>query len=238
MAQKSILSIIQTAAAELNLPPPTAVVSSYNQNTLKMLALARAVCDDLLHEFDWQQLQKAHQLTTSDGVDSYDMPSDFERFINGTFFDQTNQWPLRGPKTPGEWQWLKAGLNNGAPFERFRVYNNKLWLTPVPGSTPLNLVFEYVSNAYVKDGTTGATKSDFTQDSDVCLFDHRLMVYGVKLKFLSSIGQDTSAALTDFNRAYEFAKGSDTPAPRLSLGPVDACPLISTANYPDGSWMT
>ena len=114
-----------------------------------MLALARAVCDDLLNEFDWQQLQTRYSFTTSAGVDSYALPTDIERFMNGTFFDQTNRWPLRGPKTASEWEWLKAGLTSGAPFQRFRIYNNKFWVTPAPGTSPLTFAFEYISNNYV-----------------------------------------------------------------------------------------
>lgn len=235
MAQKTLLQIIQTVAAELNLPVPQGAVSATDQSVIKLVALARATCDDLLAEYDWQQLQRTYTFSSVDGVDSYSLPSDIERFINGTFYDRTSRWPLPGPISPNVWQSFKASQVS-SPFESFRVYGDKLWLTPAPGSTTYTFAFEYVSNQYVKDGTTGVTKADFTQDSDVCLFDHRLLVYGVKLKFLASIGMDTAEALTSFNRAFEFAKGSDAPAPRLSLGPAASFPFLSTANYPDGSW--
>lgn len=236
MAQKTLLQLIQTVAAELNLPVPQGAISATDQNVLKLLALTRATCDDLLAEYDWQQLQTRYTFTTTAGVDSYALPADMERFINGTFFDQNNRWPLRGPKTPSEWEWLKVGLSNGAPFQRFRIYGNLFYVFPTPGATPYTFVFEYIANSYVRDAI--GRKMDFTQDSDICLFDHRLVIYGVKLKWKASISQDTTEALADYVRALNFSKGSDSPAPRLSLAPMSAYPVISNANYPDGSWAT
>jgi len=236
--QKSLIQIVQTVASELNLPSPSVVASSQDQNVLKLLAHVRAVCDDLLAEFDWQQLQTRYTFTTANGQEAYPLPADLERFLNGTFFDQTNRWPLQGPKSPTQWEWLQASVLNGGPFSQFRVYANQFYVTPTPGSTPYTFAFEYLSNYVVRDGNSGATKADFTQDSDLCLFDHRPVVYGVKLKWKESIGQDTTSALADYRRALEFAKGSDGPAPRLSLLGETGLRLLSTDNYPDASWVT
>lgn len=234
MARKTLLSIVQQVAAELNLPQPSLVVTSQDQNILKLLALTKAVCDDLLAEFDWQFLQTRSQITTMEGIENYELPSDMVRLISGTFFDETNRWPLRGPKTPGEWEWLKSGITSGAPFERFRVFNDYLWVTPAPGATPLTFNYEYITNNCFKSGMLFV--NELLSDDTTIYFDHRVVVYGIKLKWLASIRQDTTQALIDYNRALEFAKGSDSPAQRLTLANCDAYPVISTANYADGSW--
>jgi hypothetical protein len=235
--QKSLISLVQQLSGEMNLPQPTAVISSEDQNVKKLLALLRATCDDLLAEHDWQVLQTRYALTTSNGVDNYAFPSDIERFISATFFDETNRWPLRGPLTPSGWEWLKTTQLSSSPFERFRIQGDRLYLYPTPGASPISLAMEYVSRNYVRDGSTSAPKSDFTQDSDICVFDHRVVIYGTKVKWLASISQDTTAALVDYSRALEFSKGSDSPAPRLFLDGCPATPLLSSRNYPDGSWV-
>lgn len=234
--QKTILKIVQQVAGELNLPQPQVVVSSEDQNVIKMLALARAICDDLLAEHDWQCLQTRQQFTTTDGVNNYAFPTDIERYIDFTMFDSTSRWPLQGSLTPGQWEWLKTGFISSAPFTRFRIWQDRMYLDPTPSSSAHTISIEYISNNYVLDGSTQLPKSDFTQDSDVCRFDHRVMVYGIKLKWLASINQDTTAALVDYNRALEFSKGSDVPSIRLSLTGCGNSRLLSTANYQDGSW--
>lgn len=236
MAKKTLISIITTVAAEFNLPQPVTVMSSQDQQIQKLLALTRAVCDDLLAEYDWQNLQTRYSFSTTNGVESYAMPTDIERYISSSFFDANNRWPLQGPKTPGEWEWLKASSFVGVPFTQFRIYGDKFYVSPVPGATGFTFNMEYISNNYVKDGSTGLGKPDFTQDSDVCLFDHRVVIYGIKLKMRESLSQDTTAALADYKRALEFSKGSDTPARNLSLLGGSPFRSISTANIPEGSW--
>ena len=236
MAQKTILAILQSVAAELNLPQPTNIVSNQDQNVKKLLALTSAVCDDLLAEFDWQVLHTRYNFSTTPDVEAYDFPADRGRFISGTFFDANNQWPMAGSKTPTQWEWSKASTFNGSPFSEFRVYGDKFYVSPIPDATTKTFNFEYVSNAYVLDGSTGVAKPNFTQDSDICRFDHRVVIYGVKLKFRESISQDTTSALADYNRALEFAKGSDQPAQTLNLLGAAGFQFLSTSNYPDGSW--
>ena len=238
MATKSLLKIVQTVASELNLPQPTVVVSSQDQNVLKLLAMVRAVCDDLLLEYDWELLQTRYVLTTVSGQGSYPFPTDIERFINGTFFDTTNRWPLRGPLTPTAYEMLLTTNLQTSPFERYRVWNGEVTFYPTPGAKPLTLVYEYITNNVIVDGSTGAAKPDFTQDSDYPVFDYRLLVYGAKLKWLAAEGFDTTAAVVDFNRTLERVKSTDAPAPRLSLAGTPTFPMLSTANIPDGNWVT
>lgn len=234
---KSLISIINQLQAEINVPQATVVVSSQDQNVLKLLALVRATCDELVSERDWQFLQSRYSFTTVDGVDNYAFPTGIKRFLSGTFFDETNRWPWDGPLTPGQWEWLKSGYSIVTPYSKFRVWQDRIYLIPTPGSSVHTFVCEYVSSDYVLDANTGDPKSDFTQDGDLCRFDHRTVIYGTKLKWLQANGQDTTAALIDFNRSLEFAKSDDAPAPTLSLTGCSGYRLLSNDNFPVGSWV-
>jgi hypothetical protein len=235
MAQKTLFQIITQAAAELNLPQPVNVIASQDQNVQKLLYLCRAVADDLLAEHDWQVLQTRYSFTTTAGVDTYAFPTDYERWISGAFFDVNNRWPMQGPKTAIEWEWLKASGSVSPPFTQYRIFGDKIVVAPVPGTSTYTFNAEYVSNAYCRSGA-GVRKSDFTADDDTCLFDHRVMVYGVKLKMRESIAQDTTSALSDYKRALEQAKGSDAPARNLNLLNSSEFRQIGIDNVPDGSW--
>lgn len=231
--QKTLINIVKAVCSELNLPQPSAVISSADQNVLKLLAFVRATCDDLIAEYDWQVLQTRYTFTTTNGDDTYAFPSDIERFVSGTFYDTTTRWPMAGSLTSGQWEYIKSMSLASSPFLRFRILGDQINLDPVPGATPITCALEYVSNKFVRDGTTQLTKADFESDSDVCLFDHRVVIYGTKLKFLASISQNTTAALTEFQRALDYAKGTDVPSQRLSLLGGRARPLLSTANIPE-----
>lgn len=231
MAQKTLIQIITLVASEMNLQQPQTVIGSTVQTTQKLLALAHAVGDDLLYEFDWPFLQTRTTVTTSNGVDNYAFPTDIQRMISGTFWNQATSWKMRGSLTPVEWERLQVTSISASPFEKLRVYRGKLYLYPTPSSV-YTFVYEYISNNYIVS-TAGTPKGTFTADDDICLFDHRLMVYGIKLKFLASTGQDTTNALIDYNRALEFAKGQSTPGQKLSFDSRSRGEFISTANIPD-----
>jgi hypothetical protein len=232
--QKSILQIVQQAAQELNLVPPTVVITATDPNIIKLLSLARALGDDLLKEHDWQMLSTRYSFNTVNGQEAYSLPTDMESFIEGTFFDGVNRWPLAGSKSPQDWEWLKV-RNVTSPFTRFRVYNNQMFINPIPGTTTLTFNFEYISNNWIKS-VGGVAQNDFIQDSDISLFDHRLMVYGLKWKWRSSNGQNTSDELADFTRVLDIMKGRDTPAEVLNLRGRSGYPYLSNDNYPDGNW--
>lgn len=233
MAQKTLLQIAQQLAPEIDIPAPQAVISSQDLNVQKLRALISATCDDLLNEYDWQALQKSSSFTTIPGQESYPFPSDIKRYISGTFFSNSTRWELEGPLTASSWEYLKVRNIAASPYTKYRIYGGLLHLMPTPGDTPTTFVFDYISNSYVRT-TGGATASDFTQDSDVCLFDHRLVIYGTKKKWLESFNFDTTAATTDYIRALEFTKSQDTPSAPLSiLGGRCSAPLLSSANIPD-----
>ncbi|MEF8758317.1 MAG: hypothetical protein V5B36_00895 [Candidatus Accumulibacter sp. UW25] len=236
MAQKTLIQIVQAVSAELNLPQPVVARASTDENTVKLVAFIRAVCDDLLSEHEWQMLNQRYVFTTVDGVDSYNFPTDIQRFISGTFFDTSNRWPITGSITPMQWE-SRLVSNVTSPFPEFRIKQDKIFFSPTPGATPYTFVFEYVSNSYVRDVSTGVAKADFGSDSDICLFDHRVVIYGTKLKWRDSIGQDTTGATIDYVRSLEFAKGSDVPSQPLSLIGGCSVPMISTSNYPEGNWV-
>jgi hypothetical protein len=232
MAQKTLLSVVQMVTSELGFPTPTTVVSSTDTNVQKLLALTRATCDDLLREYEWQALQTRYSFTTTSGVEAYPFPSDEERFISATFFDQNNRWPVQGSLTAIEWEQLQASNLVASPFERYRVFGGKLHLFPTPGADPLTFIYEYISNAYCTS-SGGLPQTDLQQDSDIIRFDHRCVVYGLKLKWLASVGMDTTVALVDYARALEYAKSTDSPARRLTIAGRSGIPMLSTLNIPD-----
>jgi hypothetical protein len=106
--------------------------------------------------------------------DTYPGPTDFDRFINQTWWDRTNRWSLMGPDSPQIDQWHRSGIVTIGPRRHFRQIgslgaqdtgsfnsdfnadfdisgrrNYRLWPPPGATDTPISIVFEYISNAPV-----------------------------------------------------------------------------------------
>ena len=216
--RKTLLDICKSVCGELSLTVPVNVVSSTDLLTTQVYYLVQAACDELIQYHDWQALTKVAEIPLT-GTETYQLPSDVQRIIPGSF-TYTNGTVLAataisGSVSPGSYQNLVNPVAAvSANYLTFQQAGDVLKVYPssLNGGT---MKFVYISNKCIFDGTV--YKDSFSQDSDVCLFDSRLVVALVKLKVLQAKGLDSTFAVNDFNFLLEVNKQRDVPAPVLSL---------------------
>lgn len=165
----------------------------------------------------------------------YSMPADFQRIIDRTQWDKSKHWEMLGPESPQQWQWLKSGYIATGPRIRWRILGNFFQIWPSV-STSEYLGFEYVSKNWVVDGSTGAAKGSFTQDSDTCLFDDRLMVAALKLKYWGIKGFETQLLEDEYESILSAVMGAEQGAPMLSFAPRLSQVLLGPENIPDSGY--
>lgn len=229
----SALSVLQQVAGELGLPRPTAINTTDIQ-AIQLLAFLNSCGNELLTYYPWEQFMKQWEFTTVPDQDSYDLPDDWRYFLDQTQWDRTNHWPMLGPKSAQEWAWLKGGLLASAPRMRYRVFQNKFWIHPVPGSNNFNIAMEYVNKNWVE--SSGTSVDMIVADDDVVQYDPWMIIKYIKLKFYELKGFDSSAMRSDFVRTFTTLTGKDKGAPRLSLAPIYPPVLVGPWSVPDGSW--
>jgi len=124
--------------------------------------------------------------------DTYPVPSGFDWFNNSTMWDRTNHWRLIGPDSPQQDQYQRSGIVPMGPRRHFRKvgpYPNtfRIWPPPAEITSPLQLVFEYLSIdavAVLGDASDGATFAQyFVNDSDTSLLDENAIINGIKWLF-------------------------------------------------------
>lgn len=164
----------------------------------------------------------------------YDLPSDWSKQVPQTEWDRTNFWPLNGPKTAQEWQFLKGGIVSTGPRLRFRIQGSKFAVNPVP-SDGERLAFEYISNAWVQS-SAGAYKSSFTADDDTCIFDDSLMILGTKMLWRQEKGFESSLIERQFNTMRDKKTAQNASAPKLNMAMQPGNVLLGPWNIQDGSW--
>lgn len=164
----------------------------------------------------------------------YAFPTDFQRLIDRTQWDKSKHWEMLGPESPQQWQWLKSGYIATGPRIRWRVLGNafQIW----PGVTTAEyLGFEYVSKNWVLDAS-GTSKSSFTADTDTCLFDSRVMVAGLKLKYFATKGFETQLLQDEYDSTLSAVMGAEQGAPMLSFAPRLSNILLGPENIPDSNY--
>jgi len=234
----------------MGLPKPLQVVTSADTTVQQMLALLNRAGSDMVIGYPWEQLTKEYLfntgncavVTTPSGppIMTQPLPADWSYFLDQTQWDRTNHWPLLGPKTAQEWQWLKGGLLSSGPRIRYRVVGGNLELFPgaFPPAQPYSdIAMEYVADTWVQSATQQNTYYNSIQsDEDLILFDQWVISAYLKLKYWEAKGLDTSAYSKDFLNTWEARIGKNKGAPVLTLAPRARSLLIGINNIPDGSW--
>lgn len=183
-------------------------------------------------------------LTAQDIVfmrDTYPMPSGFDWFNNRTMWDRTNRWELLGPDSPQLDQWHRSGIVATGPRRHFRkvgpfASSFRIWPPPSEITAPLQLVFEYLSNAAVQvEGSATNFAQYFANDTDTCLLDENAIVMGIKWMFWEVKGFGAYAVLQ--GRWVDYVDrqiARDGAAPTLQLNRRQNPMLISPSNVQDG----
>jgi hypothetical protein len=230
------LELAQVAAVEMGLNQPQSIYATSELIPQQLGALLNLTGEMLVKRRVWRQLFRETTITAVAGQAAYPLPPDYARPISQTEWDRVNRWPMLGPQTPQQWQYLKSGILSTGPRERFRLVGNTLEVWPVPGvgaPTPETFSYYYVSKwwALAADGVTAKPKC--TLDSDMTIFDDRLMVAGLKLRFYQAKQFDTSSFAAEFQTNLDDALAQDSGAQVLSLSRVPGVTLISVNNIPD-----
>lgn len=313
MANSTLLQLVNRAEAEMGIAVSSSVIGNTALATIQRLNLINSIGQDLVKEYDWQQLDIEYRFptvyyqytatTTSDsttisamssttgltstptyfmvtgtGINQdtylvsvnagnstavltqaasasgtvtltfaqtkYAMPSDYERLVDRTQWDQTQHWEMLGPETGQQWQWLKSGYIATGPRIRFRVLGGLFQIWP-PQAIADRLGFEYISNLWVLvTAGTAPTKTSFTVDTDTCIFPDRLMIESLKLRYRAALNMKSAAmsySKNDLLRGYpltllDLAKSEDSSHQTLSFAPKLTPQLIGWYNIPDSGF--
>jgi len=211
------------AASGTGIPQDTAIqsVDSGTQVTLTQTPTAAAVASAI-----------------SFGQTQYSMPSDYDRTVDRTQWDKTKHWEMLGPCSAQQWEWLKSGYISTGPRIRWRILGQYFQIWPVVVGNEY-LGFEYVSKNWVLSSAAEnniGNQAAFAADTDTSIFPDRLMITGLKLRYLDAKGFDSTAAQMAWMSELNIAKANDGGSATLSMAPRPSSVLINGDNLPDSGY--
>jgi hypothetical protein len=229
-------NVVRQVALEsgLVLAPGVDPSTSSDANIQRLWTILRSAGNELLRMHKWQDKMLIYAFTTGVGdVGRYDLPADYDSFVDQTGWQQSYFWPLRGPYSAQMWQRVVNYPTTGI-YVAFRIQNNALWLWPQPPPANIGITFMYRTRGWVTDGTSGVLKDHCDTGADIVNFDWLLITRYLKLKFLEAIGHDTVAADANFKMVFDVLSDSnDGAAPELELARDARFPFITGFNSPD-----
>lgn len=232
----SLLTISQAVFDRVGVPRQNVLAGSSDQQARILLGLLNQEGRELASRHGWQVLTKEKTFTaTATETQTGVVPSDFDRFVDGTFWNRDENLMVIGPLSAQEWQAFKAS-HLQAIHDSFRQRGDDILMLPTPGAGA-SYAYEYVSKNWVGlIGSTTATLDAFVNDDDIAYLPEELLILGGAWRYLRSRGLDYSEAFRSYEMAVNRRIGRDGGSATLNMtGPSDKYPA-PRATIPDGSW--
>lgn len=211
--------IINRTAVEVGLRQVPDPFSSQDEAFSQMVGLLNVAGQELVELSDWPELLRPYQqLTESGDTGLYDLPDDYDHFINQTGWDRTNDVPVIGPLSPQDWAYLLGrDFEANSIYVAYRIFGSQMEVYPQPPPVGVSINFEYISRNWAKD-SAGDLRDNCTEAADTVLLDPLLMQKFLKVKFLNAKNLPSQAAMIEFENVLGNRQGTSAGSQILKAG--------------------
>ena len=85
----TLLTIAQSILRETkNSSIPMSIIGNTQDVAYQILEVLNVTMVELARSYEWQELQKEKTFNSINATEGYDLPSDFDRFVNETFWNK------------------------------------------------------------------------------------------------------------------------------------------------------
>lgn len=145
-------------ADEMGLQRPVDLISQLESFSRKMLSTIHAVGRDLRNTKAFPQLKRIYTFNTVNGQSTYPLPVDFFCKSLDAEWDKSNKWKLLGPLSDASFNEKTNGYVEVENRTSYRIFgpddtnqsgSGQFSIYPTPGTTSLELSFEYTSKNFI-----------------------------------------------------------------------------------------
>ena len=202
----SLLQIILQVARRTNLPVPSIVVSSPDEQIQQMFGLAQELAEELNEDISWQanivRVTWVSVAAEVQGTVASIFGAEMGDIYSATLWNDTLRKPLYGPLDKYSYQLLKSMIPSG-PINQYKLMGNEVHVLPI--MTAGETCSALTRTKYCWTNSAGTVfKTIPTDDSDLPLYNDRLMTIGLRARWKEEKGLPYAE---DFRR-YEMLKAN------------------------------
>lgn len=231
----TLLTIAQAVCDEIGLDRPTTVAANSEPTIRQIFAYINREGRTLTKETVWPVLTTLGTITTVSGTSDYNYATDFDRLVDSTSWDRTNNWELIGPENPQTDRWRRESTAAPSTRRYFRHYGTFVRINPTPTVSGDELVYEYVSKNWCTNAALTGLEA-FSADSDIPLLDAQLLELGAILRFRAARGFDAIEAKFNYDNYKSLILGAQIGGGVLNMEPTCSDGLLDMSNVPDGGY--
>ena len=150
----SLLEAVTNVGNRAGYTVDSVVVSSVDQTTVQLRAMANDIIKKMSQEYEWPHLFKQGSIT-GDGGTTYALPSDLSTYHFDSFWNQSTHWRIFGPLSESDYASIQGYGLVAYPYGQFQlrgITDSELYI--YPGLPSGNIaVFQYMAARYVRPKT-------------------------------------------------------------------------------------
>lgn len=213
------LSLLQICTRALDrigsLNVPTFFIGNDDDLAKQVVAIAREVGEELVRDYDWQELVSHATVTTVVDQEYYDLPTDYERMAPDTMWEDRASRNMRGSTTKRQWSAITNVRGATDDRYRWRLKGSQIQVFPVPGAA-FDFNYEYLSRFYCQDAG-GVALEEWTSDTDTPRLRHDLFVAGIRYYVSEAKGLATGGTEAIYDAIIGKRQASDEPPEAICM---------------------
>ncbi len=196
---------------------PSYIVGNTNDDTARtLLSAAFKVGEEQARDNDWQELSKTATYNAVVGVQTYDLPTGYDRLASDTMWDSTQARPMYGAKTRRTWSEITNAVTNSGISYRWRLHGNKIQLDR-PAESIFAFNVEYLSSTYCTSSGGVDREDGWTADTDIPKLPHDVFIAGIRYYFSDSKTLPrASLAGAEYDAIVKSRMGKNKPSETIS----------------------
>lgn len=215
----SVLSIAQAIVDRVGTKSITSLFTNPDKNERQIRSViqggGRALCQKTNSQGDgWSVLTRIYEFTTTSEAE-YALPSDLKKFVVRSAWQKDKYWLMRGSLSGRQWERVR-NRQTSQGYNVFRIFRTqktttfgavgqneapniirKFHIEPAPGPG-IDIVFEYVSNAFWVSADGSTIKETPTQDDDESMFGDEIHILDGVWRFKQANSRNYAADLAVF----------------------------------------
>lgn len=196
---------------------PTFIIGNTTDQTARsLLAAARKVGEELVRDYDWQELSRTATVNTVIATPTYALEEDYDRIASDTMWDATQSRPMHGNTTRRAWAAITNSAVEANLHYRWRLHGNLIQVDPTPTSV-FSFTYEYLTKVYCASSGGTERVDGWTDDTDVPLLPADLFIAGVRFYFAKAKNLPYGEAEGEYDGVIQSRQGKNTPSAAVNM---------------------
>lgn len=195
---------------------PLTIFDNDDDTAKTLLAAAYKVGEELVRDYEWQEMGRTATVTTTAAVRLYDLEDDYDRLASDTMWDGSTKRYMSGQTTKRDW----AAVTNAASSTfryRWRLFGGQIQLDPVAADV-FSFNYEYLSKVYCTSSIGTERVDGWIADTDVPTIPADIFIYGIRYYFSDSKTlPGTSKCAAEYDAVISSRTGKNTPSQAVNV---------------------